>query len=258
MSSTTVCCLQPQLLSWSPLWTFGLLAFHRHTENPPGFTFWCLGTCSHDSFRVWAADKHSQASAWKNNWFSPGMLSNAAYWSSVPRDCFLLPSAIWSARPLCSYRGDVGCPAAIGYNQCGHSGKQGVFLLSSVAVSLRSCCQAPLVAEQGLREKGRNRFVMYEMHVSAKLQSNLISDYLMLIHPPALVIRCFYDGIFPAAHAVCTLSSAAEEGKQYSVFCNVWWVLCFQFLWTTQFPESCSKPPSNPVWSLFGIGNAYV
>lgn len=127
MNSTTVCCLQPQLLSRSPLWTFSLVAFHRHTENPPGFTFRCLGTCSHDSFSVWAADKHSQASAWKNSWFSAGTLSNAAYWSSVPRDCFTLPSAIWSPHPLCSYHSHVGCPAAVGYNQCGHSGKRRVF-----------------------------------------------------------------------------------------------------------------------------------
>lgn len=115
-----------------------------------------------------------------------------------------------------------------------------------------------LLSKQGLREEGRNSFVMYDIQVSAKSQSNLISDYLMLVNPPALVIRCFYDGFFPATHAVCILSSAVEEGMQYSVFCNVWWVLCFRYLWTTQFPESRSKPPLNPVWSLFGIGNAYV
>lgn len=154
-NNQAVCCLQLQLVSWSPLWTFSLRAFHRQTENLLGFTFWCLGMCFHDSFSVCTADKHIQASAWKNSWFSPGIFSKAAYWSSVPRDCFVFPSAIWTLpHPLCSRRSDVGCPEAMGYNQCGQGGKWFFFLLSSAAVSLQYCCQA---SHSGTQAKGKRK-----------------------------------------------------------------------------------------------------
>lgn len=89
--------------------------------------------CFHDSFYVWAADKHIQASVWKNSWFSPGISSRAVYWNSVPREfqwgCFIFPLPLEQHCTLCSCCKDLGCLESMSYNQCGQARKWGAFII---------------------------------------------------------------------------------------------------------------------------------
>lgn len=143
----------------------------------------CLGMCFHDSFCVWAADKHIQASVWKNNWFSPGISSKAVYWNSVPRGCFIFPLPLEQHRILSSHRKDLGSLESVSYNQCGQGRNCGAFIIF--------CGHQPVVLLLGfsqqskkLRGKGRN-FLTCNAHVSAKSQDKLISHFSTLVHSPA-------------------------------------------------------------------------
>lgn len=155
--------------------------------------------CFHDSFCVSAANKHIQASVWKNSWFSPGISSD-----SVPRGCFIFPLPLEQHCILCSHHKDLGCLEPMSYNQCGQARKCGAFIIF--------CGHQPVVLSLGFSQqnkklggKGRN-FLTCSAHVSAKSQDSLISNFSMLVHSPAAdaLSGAFIKTISSSALTVCT------------------------------------------------------